>query len=143
LCLNSYLSKLYFFITGSTPSHWIYFGNHLHKRSPLNNLIGRTPPRYKQPTKDHGQKKRDSCANTAVVLITNPFVPEGTFSNPAYLKGRSSISALFKFQAADARTIAKSNFYEILNIIISMKIKFCQNNTFVLHVFLLYIKKFF
>jgi len=49
-CSNSYLPKLYCFINGTSPRHWIYFRNHLHKRSPLNNLVGRTPLRYKQPT---------------------------------------------------------------------------------------------
>lgn len=77
------------------PWHWIYFGNHLHKRSPLNNLAGRTPLRYKQPTKDHGQKKRDSCANTAVVLITDPFVPKRTFSNPLHILRDARPSVLY------------------------------------------------
>ena len=75
-------------------------------RFPLNNLVRRTPLHYKQPSKDHGQKKCDSCANTVVALITDPFVLERTPFNPAYLKGRLSIvSALFKFQVAKMRTI--------------------------------------
>lgn len=82
---NSCLPKLYCSIISTPPRYRIYFGNHLHKRSPLNNLAGRTPLRYKQPTKDHGQKKSDSCANTAVVLITDPFVPERTSSNPLHI----------------------------------------------------------